>query len=46
MTAPASDTDGALERLEQKLDQVLGLLSKTDEDLPIDKLPKEVELPF
>tara|TARA_Y100000310_G_scaffold279994_1_gene299460 strand:- start:840 stop:1343 length:504 start_codon:yes stop_codon:yes gene_type:complete len=42
-TAPASNTDGALSRLEQKLDQILGLLSEVDEDLP--KLVEE-ELPF
>ena len=40
-TAPASNTDGALARLEQKIDKVLELLSKVDEDIP-----KLEELPF
>ena len=40
-TAPAPNTDGVLARLEQKLDKVLELLSKVDEDIP-----KLEELPF
>ena len=34
-------TEGALTRLEQKLDKVLDLLSSVDEDLP-----EEAKLPF
>jgi hypothetical protein len=40
-TAPASNTDGSLTRLEQKIDQVLRLLTSVEESTP-----KEVELPF
>jgi hypothetical protein len=40
-TAPASNTDGSLTRLEQKIDQVLRLLTSAKEDIP-----KEAELPF
>ena len=41
-TVPTSGTDGALARLEQKIDRVLDLLiSEVEEDLP-----KEAELPF
>ena len=42
-TAPASNTDGALTRLEQKLDQILGFLSTADKNPP---KPVEEELPF
>ena len=38
---PASNTNGALTRLEHKLDKVIELLSKVDEDMP-----KEGALPF
>ena len=40
-TAPASNTDGSLTRLEQKLDQVIKLLTSAEEGIP-----KEAELPF
>ena len=40
-TMPASNTDGALSRLEQKLDQVINLLNKKEE-----AVPKGAELPF
>ena len=40
-TAPASNTDGSLTRLEQKIDQVIKLLTSVEESAP-----KEAELPF
>jgi len=40
-TAPASNADGSLTRLEQKLDQVIKLLTSAEEGIP-----KEAELPF
>ena len=40
-TAPASNTDGSLTRLEQKIDQVIKLLTSAEESAP-----KEAELPF